>query len=160
MVQNKLFAYTETYWFPVSSVTKHMLILSIAFEVMQLHMSWSGHLALRTQVTSLLVTKDEGWFWTENTAGCNQLKAYLLSLANIFLHEATMTQYCLENEFNAFALIQRFRRIGNLKGKSLPIIFRCVALRKVVFSQTPLKAACYHLGDLHQIFANLTAFKP
>lgn len=39
MVQNKLFTYTETYWFPVSSVTKHMLVLSIAFEVMQLHMS-------------------------------------------------------------------------------------------------------------------------
>lgn len=50
-------------------------------------------------------------------------------------------------------------KIGNLQGKNIPTYFP-LALRKVVFSQTPLKTACYNLGDLFQALSNLTIFKP
>jgi len=86
----------------------------------ELHISWFGHLAISTQVTSFLFMKDRGWFWTEKLPGCDQLKNIpLLSLAITFLHAASVTQRYLKDELHAFAFTYKDseqEKMQNLQG--------------------------------------------
>lgn len=92
-MQDKPLLFTQKFtgFVPVTFLQAHAGSFN-SFKAMQPHFSWSGHPAIRTQLTSLLVMKDRGQFWTEKCQAETNLKIYLFCLLQ--LHSFMKQQRC------------------------------------------------------------------
>lgn len=83
-LQDKSLLFTQKFTglVPVTFLQAHAGALH-SFKAMQPCISCSGHPAVRTQLTSLLVRKDRRQFWTEKREAATNLKTYLFSLLQL-----------------------------------------------------------------------------